>query len=81
MNYKEILKRSICEITFNKVDGSKRVMRCTLKAECLPEVKVDSNKPNRTRKVAEGIVPVFDLDAKGWRSFREDSVVGFKVVE
>jgi len=31
-------------------------------------------KEKKEKKVNEEVIPVYDLDAKGWRSFRWDSV-------
>jgi len=70
------LQEGVAEVTFTKVDGSERVMRCTLKAELLPEpvdvvnevAEISGRKPN------PNIVPVYDLDVNGWRRFRVSSV-------
>lgn len=58
---------------FTKVDGSKRRMRCTLREDLLPDrEEVESKKKTPgTNQV------VWDLDAKGWRSFRLDSVESY----
>ena len=58
-------------ITFTKSDGSERVMNCTLQENVA--VKVEK-KTDRVKTVNEDVLPVYDLDAKGWRSFRLDSI-------
>lgn len=64
-------------VTFTKVNGEQRVMTCTLDANLIPdpiEIKADkSPKP-----VNEEVLPVWDVNANGWRSFRIDSVVSFE---
>lgn len=62
-----ILPQTAMTITFTKKDGTERVMRCTLQPEHLPPQPVTENK--EPRKKAEGVIAVYDLDAKGWRSF------------
>ncbi len=72
-------------ITFTKKDGTERVMECTTNPELVPAdpVKVhqsntdnpiDFPKVKKERKVNEDIMPVYDLEAKAWKSFRWDSI-------
>jgi hypothetical protein len=63
-----ILTKYVVNVTFTKVDKSTRVMKCTLISAFLPPVVGSNNK--RSNKV----IPVWDLEAEGWRSFRVDSV-------
>lgn len=63
------LKSAIATVTFEKVDGSVRVMRCTLIPEHLPIHEGFSTKP-----VNENVLAVWDLENNAWRSFRIDSI-------
>ena len=75
---KQALLENICTVRFTKVDGTIRDMRCALNKIHLPDhldVNEDSN-----RKVNESVLPVYDLDKKGWRSFRVDSVIDIQTV-
>lgn len=70
-----------CRVTFTKVDGTLRVMRCTLKAEFLPE----SARPKSGALLTEGDgaserISVWDLDIGDWRGFRVDSVQMFEIL-
>lgn len=65
------LQTEVLEITFTKVNGDKRVMNCTLMEGILPS-NTTENKTDK--KVNETILSVWDIDAKGWRSFRMDAV-------
>jgi hypothetical protein len=65
------LQSEILEVTFTKVNGDKRVMNCTLMEGILP-TNISENKSDK--KVNETILSVWDVDAKGWRSFRMDTV-------
>jgi|688.fasta_scaffold727147_1 hypothetical protein len=62
-------------ITFTKKDGTERVLLCTLLESALPQ-REDSDAPKREH--SPDVQPVWDLEAKGWRSFRWDSIVSFR---
>lgn len=66
---KQLLHESEVEVTFTKKDGTQRVMKCTLDADVVPETGT-SKTVNRNDEA----LPVYDVEAKGWRSFRWDSV-------
>jgi hypothetical protein len=62
-------------VTFTKVDGSVRVMRCTLKPDLLPEDYQSHNGNVLTEGDGDHQrISVFDLDVSDWRSFRFDSL-------
>lgn len=65
-------------VTFNKKDGTERTMLCTTSPTFVPAHETKTNDPidfpAKTRKVNEEVQPVFDLEAKSWRSFRWDSI-------
>ena len=78
----ELLQNDVAQVTFTKVDGSERVMDCTLLKEVLDERAPQSAPPTEAKPpkaVNPEVVPVFDLVANGWRSFRLDAVksIGF----
>jgi len=60
-------------VTFTKVDGTERVMNCTLKPELLPEAKplAEGKQP---RKESTTSIRVYDLEKKEWRSFTTKNV-------
>jgi len=74
---KTMLKQHVVVVTFTKKDGSERIMNCTLQEDLIP-IKVVSESANTSnvtiRTVNDDVVPVYDIDAKDWRSFRWDSV-------
>lgn len=70
------LKTEECIVEFHKKDGSRRVMRCTLKPELLPQVELTEGTKERTITVTDNI-PVYDTEANGWRSFNIRSVDSF----
>ena len=77
-NLKEILKNNVISISFTKVDGSKREMKCTLKEELLPELQVSSSLSKKQEN--EHVLPVWDLEKNSFRSFRIDSVLDYSVL-
>lgn len=67
---REYLSTGVLIVTFNKLDGDERVMTCTNNPENIPE----ESRPKTETKTKEGLVNVWDLNAKGWRSFKYDRV-------
>jgi hypothetical protein len=69
------LQENVIKVTFTKVNGEKREMRCTLMSKYLPP-NTDKNHLISEHKKAENLsaLAVWDLDNGGWRSFRIDSV-------
>jgi hypothetical protein len=58
-------------VTFNKVNGDKRVMTCTLQEGIVPKAtKKDPASQKKVQKINEEVQVVWDVNAKGWRSFR-----------
>ena len=72
------LRRGVCKIEFTKVDGSHRVMMATLDPQ---EITKTLTTPGESpRKPNPNVLPVFDVEAQGWRSFRVDSVTKFDML-
>jgi hypothetical protein len=65
------LKDVIATVTFEKKDGTLRQMRCTLKESYLPTF-VEQEKNGRKENL--DVLPVWDIDEGGWRSFRLDTI-------
>lgn len=82
-DYINELQNGTYDVTFMKVNGEIRNMTCTLAKDQLPEVSesiaasILLNETVKPRKVNTEAVKVWDLDAKGWRSFRIASVTNF----
>lgn len=69
----EELRRRVAEVTFTKADGTRRVLKCTLIKDVLPEQK---DVEEYTKNINREAVAVWDLENNGWRSFRISSVLG-----
>jgi hypothetical protein len=77
-------------VTFKKKDGSERVMSCTTCPTLVPVVEekvhvtntdnpVDFPPAKKKRKINEDVMPVYDLEAKSWRSFIIKNVTNIKI--
>ena len=77
------LKYGPVTLTFTKKDGSDRVMKCTTNPTYIMFKDPSILESKSDRKVNEDVMPVFDLEAGGWRSFRWDSIksVAFTIGE
>ena len=72
---KEVFSKNVVHITFKKVDGADRKMKCTLKPEFLPEQKESTRKKPEN----DNVLPVWDLNLNAFRSFRVDSLVNYEL--
>jgi hypothetical protein len=77
------LKYGPVTLTFTKKDGSDRVMKCTTNPTYIMFKDPSILESKSDRKVNEDVMPVYDLDAGGWRSFRWESIksVAFTIGE
>lgn len=75
-----ILRKNICEITFTKVNGEKRVMPCTLKADVIPTISADTIKENKERKINLDNLSVWCTDKSEWRSFKIANIIEVKQI-
>lgn len=63
----ELLHEDIYTVTFDKTDGSERVMPCTLREDIIPE----SARPQGTSRVRKNdVMSVWAVESQGWRSFK-----------
>lgn len=69
-----VLHKGVAIVSFKKVDGSKRIMECTLNTVLLEKEDMPEKKTDRVKKSNNDVLSVWDTTAKGWRSFRVDRV-------
>ena len=76
---KEVFSKNIVNITFKKVCGSERTMKCTLDPMFIP----GRDKPTSSKKKTENenVLPVWNIDEQAFRSFRVDSLISYKIVK
>ena len=72
-----LLREQIVTVKFNKMDGTERVMHCTLSEEYIVGQFAESNNVVEEKKKVDNPnrVNVWDVDKNGWRSFLMDSVI------
>lgn len=72
-NLVDTLRHNIVTVTFTKVDGTERVMKCTLMSEHIPNAP-STNGEIVLKESSSKTISVWDTEASGWRSFRVDNV-------
>ena len=76
----DLLKQGVCEVTFTKVDGSQRIMPCTLDPAIIPPAPAPKvlveGETARVRKTNPDNLSVWCTDKQEWRSFRIANVTG-----
>jgi hypothetical protein len=78
----KLLEQNVLVVDFTKLNGDKRVMTCTLREDMKPAAtKKDPMSQEKIRKVSDAVVSVWDVNAKGWRSFRYERVNAVDVVD
>jgi hypothetical protein len=75
----QLLKTSTVRITFEKVNGEKRVMNCTLQTQFLPD-QIDIEEVISEKRINLETLAVWDLDKKDWRSFRLDKILDIETL-
>jgi hypothetical protein len=68
----EQLQTGVALVTFTKVDGSLRDMKCTLQPRLLPTPLKESTVKIDPESDA---LRVYDLEADGWRSFKISRII------
>ena len=75
---KKQLKESILRITFEKKDGTYRVMLATLRKEYIESILKQNTEH---RKTNPDVCCVFDIEKDAFRSFRWDSLISWEVAQ
>ena len=79
---KNLLEQNVLVVDFTKLDGDKRVMTCTLREDMKPRAtKDDAMSQKKVREVSDAVVSVWDVNAKGWRSFRYARINSVNIVD
>lgn len=72
---KALREETPVNVAFTKADGSRRDMVCSLHDNHIPGNMI----PKGTKELPENdeVIRVFDVENKGWRSFRVESVISW----
>src|SRR5210317_219473 len=77
-----LLTQNVLVVDFTKLNGDKRVMTCTLREDMKPRAtKDDTMSQKKVRELSDAVVSVWDVNAKGWRSFRYNRINNVDIVE
>jgi hypothetical protein len=68
---KGVLRNETATLTFQKKDGTMRVMKASLRESDFPTYE---KKTESVRKQNDEVLSVVDLELNEWRSFRFDSI-------
>ena len=66
----EALSKGVVTVVFTKKDGTDRTMSCTRNSVLIPS---EFHPKNESKEIGDNI-PVFDVEANGWRSFNYNSL-------
>ena len=79
---KNLLDQSVVVVDFTKLNGDKRVMTCTLREDMKPPAtKTDTMSQKKVREISDAVVSVWDVNARGWRSFRYDRINSVNIID
>ena len=79
---KNLLEQNVLVVDFTKLNGDKRVMTCTLREDMKPRAtKDDALSQKKVREISDAVVSVWDVNAKGWRSFRYERINAVDIVD
>ena len=73
----DLLSKEICYVTFDKLSGDERTMRCTLIPSMLPPAeREDKLSQTKIRNLEDKVIVAWaiDIEPSAWRSFRYDRV-------
>lgn len=77
----EQLKTGVFNVTFTKLDGTERVMPCTLDEQLMPPAKKDDPlTQKKVRELNENVLIVYCTDKQAFRSFRVNNVKRIEAV-
>lgn len=71
----QALNERVVTVKFKKVNGEERTMKCTLLSSIVPQIHSDPARVEKERKENPDVVAAWDVEKKGWRSFRIDSIL------
>ena len=79
---KNLLDQNVVVVDFTKLNGDKRVMTCTLREDIKPPAtKTDTMSQKKVREISDAVVSVWDVNARGWRSFRYDRINSVNIID
>ena len=79
---KNLLDQNVVVVDFTKLNGDKRIMTCTLREDMKPPAtKTDTMSQKKVREISDAVLSVWDVNARGWRSFRYDRINSVNIID
>jgi hypothetical protein len=75
----DMLRHNIVSVTFTKVNGEERVMKCTLQTDYIPNAPTQNGELVVEGKTTSNNVSVWDIEKSGWRSFKVENVKNISI--
>lgn len=79
----DLLATEVVNVTFDKLSGDERTMKCTLIPSMLPQAQRDDKlSQTKIRNLEDKVFVVWaiDIEPSAWRSFRYDRIKNVEVV-
>ncbi len=78
---RETLKHNVAIICFTKANGENRILMGTLQHKFIPTTNEDIVQNEHENLRDNGVVRIFDLTKKAWRSFNSESLLSFSLID
>jgi hypothetical protein len=77
------LRHNVIEVTFTKVNGEDRIMRCTLMPNHLPPAYIEEDKQHEENFHVKNpdVIACWDVQNGGWRRFHISSIKYLQVID
>ena len=78
-NLLDMLRNNVVTVTFTKLDGTERTMKCTLLGEYVPAPMTHNQVLLQENRGGDNNISVWDTEMQDWRSFRVSNVKSIKI--
>lgn len=78
-NLLDMLRNNVVTVTFTKLDGTERIMKCTLLGEYVPAPATNRQMLLQENRGSDNNISVWDTEAQDWRSFRVSNVKSIQI--
>lgn len=78
-NLLDMLRNNVVTVTFTKLDGTERIMKCTLLGEYVPAPLTNNQVLLQENRGSDNNISVWDTEVQDWRSFRVSNVKSIKI--
>lgn len=76
----KLLQENEMLVSFTKVNGDNRIMKCTTDSALIPTESLSKNETEKPDIMTLTALKVFDIDKMQWRSFKWDSIIKYEIL-